>query len=94
MPEQGHLQSHASYTKCGLGSDATDRLVQLTREEQRAASSSGRRPALFGAKITGGGSGGTQLTRPQLLLLLLLMKIIKYDFMDASCHQYSNAPWD
>ncbi len=43
--------SHASYSRCGLGSDGTDRLVALVR----AASGAG----LFGAKITGGGSGGT-----------------------------------
>ena len=44
--------SHASYGACGLGSDGTDRLVELVR---RAGPESG----LFGAKITGGGSGGT-----------------------------------
>ncbi len=44
--------SHASYSACGLGSAATDRLVELVRE---AGVSSG----LLGAKITGGGSGGT-----------------------------------
>ncbi len=45
-------QSHASYGACGLGSDGTDRLVELVR---RAGVGSG----LYGAKITGGGSGGT-----------------------------------
>jgi L-arabinokinase len=45
-------QSHASYSACGLGSDATDRLVELVRE-------AGPRRGLYGAKITGGGSGGT-----------------------------------
>ncbi|MGH9886032.1 MAG: galactokinase, partial [bacterium] len=44
--------SHASYGACGLGSDATDRLVEMVREV-------GPRGELFGAKITGGGSGGT-----------------------------------
>jgi L-arabinokinase len=44
--------SHASYSACGLGSAATDRLVELVR----AAGPSAR---LFGAKITGGGCGGT-----------------------------------
>jgi len=44
--------SHASYGACGLGSEGTDRLVELVR---RAGPESG----LFGAKITGGGSGGT-----------------------------------
>ena len=45
-------QSHASYSACGLGSEGTDRIVELVR---RGGISSG----LFGAKITGGGSGGT-----------------------------------
>jgi L-arabinokinase len=52
--EMGQLMyaSHASYGACGLGSDGTDRLVQMVRE-------SGARSGLYGAKITGGGSGGT-----------------------------------
>ncbi len=52
--EMGQLMyaSHASYGACGLGSDGTDRLVEMLRE-------SGVRSGLFGAKITGGGSGGT-----------------------------------
>jgi galactokinase len=45
-------ESHASYTACGLGSEGTDRLVELIRTAGPAA-------GLFGAKITGGGSGGT-----------------------------------
>lgn len=45
-------QSHAGYSLCGLGSDGTDRLVELVR---RAGPGRG----LYGAKITGGGSGGT-----------------------------------
>lgn len=45
-------QSHASYSRCGLGSSGTDRLVALVREVGPAG-------GLFGAKITGGGSGGT-----------------------------------
>ena len=45
-------QSHASYTACGLGSDGTDRLVELIRR-------AGVKRGLYGAKITGGGSGGT-----------------------------------
>jgi len=44
--------SHASYSACGLGSEATDAIVSLVREAGPAA-------GLFGAKITGGGSGGT-----------------------------------
>ncbi len=45
-------QSHASYSACGLGSAATDRLAQLVCE-------AGPAEGLYGAKITGGGSGGT-----------------------------------
>jgi galactokinase len=45
-------QSHASYSACGLGSDATDLLVDLVRAAGPAKGS-------YGAKITGGGSGGT-----------------------------------
>jgi galactokinase len=52
--EMGELmaESHASYGACGLGSEGTDRLVELVREAGPAA-------GVFGAKITGGGSGGT-----------------------------------
>ncbi len=48
--EMGELmyESHASYSACGLGSEGTDRLVEMVRTR-----------GLFGAKITGGGSGGT-----------------------------------
>ena len=45
-------QSHASYSACGLGSAATDRIVELAHEV-------GPGQGLYGAKITGGGSGGT-----------------------------------
>ena len=45
-------QSHASYSACGLGSQGTDRLVELSR-------ALGPSRGIFGAKITGGGSGGT-----------------------------------
>jgi len=45
-------ESHASYARCGLGSEGTDRLVALVRAEGPAA-------GLYGARITGGGSGGT-----------------------------------
>jgi galactokinase len=44
-------ESHRSYGACGLGSDGTDRLVQLVRD-------AGPGEGLYGAKITGGGSGG------------------------------------
>ena len=52
--EMGALMyaSHASYGACGLGSEGTDRLVELVRQ-------AGPEAGLFGAKITGGGSGGT-----------------------------------
>lgn len=52
--EMGRLMhdSHASYSACGLGSDGTDRLVELV-------AGAGPAQGLFGAKITGGGSGGT-----------------------------------
>jgi galactokinase len=45
-------ESHASYGRCGLGSEGTDRLVELVR-------SAGPDTGLYGARITGGGSGGT-----------------------------------
>jgi L-arabinokinase len=44
--------SHDSYSACGLGSEATDRLVEMVR-------AAGPSQGLYGAKITGGGSGGT-----------------------------------
>lgn len=52
--ELGELMygSHASYSACGLGSEGTDRLVEMVRAV-------GPQNGLFGAKITGGGSGGT-----------------------------------
>jgi L-arabinokinase len=46
------FQSHWSYTECGLGCEATDRLIDLVREELGESK-------LYGAKITGGGAGGT-----------------------------------
>jgi galactokinase len=52
--ELGRLMyaSHQSYGACGLGSEGTDRLVELV-------AATGPEMGLFGAKITGGGSGGT-----------------------------------
>ncbi len=44
-------QAHLGYSECGLGSDATDKIVEFVREEQAND--------LLGAKITGGGAGGT-----------------------------------
>lgn len=54
LPLLGQLmgQSHTSYSGCGLGSEATDRLTERVR-------SAGPERGLHGAKITGGGSGGT-----------------------------------
>lgn len=54
-------QSHYSYSRCGLGSDGTDRLVTLVQQLQhrKKNGSNERKGTLFGAKITGGGSGGT-----------------------------------
>jgi galactokinase len=43
--------AHLGYSECGLGSDATDQIVELVRGE--------RGNDLLGAKITGGGAGGT-----------------------------------
>ena len=44
-------QAHVGYSECGLGSEATDRIVEMVRQEKGAG--------LLGAKITGGGAGGT-----------------------------------
>ncbi|KAI3468448.1 hypothetical protein Pfo_025111 [Paulownia fortunei] len=52
-------QCHYSYSACGLGSDGTDRLVQLVQEMQHSKISRSAEGTLYGAKITGGGSGGT-----------------------------------
>uniref|UniRef100_A0A0D9VC48 GHMP kinase N-terminal domain-containing protein n=1 Tax=Leersia perrieri TaxID=77586 RepID=A0A0D9VC48_9ORYZ len=49
-------QCHYSYNACGLGSDGTDRLVNLVQEIQHRKTGG---HSLFGAKITGGGSGGS-----------------------------------
>lgn len=45
-------QSHYAYTECGLGSAATDLIVDLVKAE-------GTSQGLYGAKVTGGGAGGT-----------------------------------
>lgn len=50
VPGELMLQSHESYSRCGLGSPETGLLVELARQEAAH---------IFGAKITGGGSGGT-----------------------------------
>lgn len=46
------FQSHASYSRLGLGSPATDAIVGRIRE-------AGWREGLVGARISGGGAGGT-----------------------------------
>ena len=69
------MQSHASYSRCGLGSEATDRLVALTRAESATAIGDGRSPALFGAKITGGGSGGEPPSLPPLGVIHALLHV-------------------
>jgi galactokinase len=43
--------AHLGYGECGLGSEATDQIVSLVRDEKSHD--------LLGAKITGGGAGGT-----------------------------------
>lgn len=52
------VQCHYSYSACGLGSDGTNRLVQLVQGMQHNKSKTDD-GTLYGAKITGGGSGGT-----------------------------------
>jgi galactokinase len=44
--------SHAGYSRCGLGTPATDRIVEAVR-------SAGWERGLIGARVSGGGSGGT-----------------------------------
>lgn len=43
--------SHVGYSQCGLGSPATDKIIEFVRAEEKNG--------LLGAKITGGGAGGT-----------------------------------
>lgn len=45
------FESHESYSRCGLGSERTDEIVNRAKEFLN--------DDVFGAKITGGGSGGT-----------------------------------
>lgn len=52
-------QCHYSYSACGLGTQGTDKLVELVQEMQHSKSNETEYGTLFGAKITGGGSGGT-----------------------------------
>ena len=53
-------ESHAGYSRCGLGVSRTDEIVEVVRE-------AGTREGLFGARISGGGSGGAVvvLGRPE-----------------------------
>ena len=44
--------SHAGYSRCGLGTAVTDRIVEAVR-------SAGWKRGLIGARVSGGGSGGT-----------------------------------
>ena len=46
------LQSHWSYTECGLGCQETDQIIDFVRQDLGEGK-------LYGAKITGGGAGGT-----------------------------------
>ncbi|KAG9150526.1 hypothetical protein Leryth_010890 [Lithospermum erythrorhizon] len=52
-------QCHYSYSACALGSDGTNRLVELVQDMQHKKLSNSGEGTLYGAKITGGGSGGT-----------------------------------
>ena len=58
------VQSHESYTQCGLGSESTDYLVDAVRarmtchQSQQEPLPSQPQSRLYGAKITGGGCGG------------------------------------
>ena len=53
-------ESHAGYSRCGLGVSRTDEIVDVVRE-------AGTREGLFGARISGGGGGGAVvvLGRPE-----------------------------
>jgi L-arabinokinase len=44
-------ESHAGYSRCGLGVARTDEIVEVVRE-------AGMREGLIGARVSGGGSGG------------------------------------
>ena len=53
-------ESHAGYSRCGLGVPRTDEIVEAVRE-------AGMREGLIGARVSGGGSGGAVvvLGRPE-----------------------------
>lgn len=63
-------QSHGAYTQCGLGSKATDLLVELCCTE-------GVGQGIFGAKITGGGAGGTVAILAKVSAKPVVEKIFK-----------------
>lgn len=66
-------QSHNSYSACGLGSEGTDRLVDLAGEL-------GPEKGIYGAKITGGGSGGT---------VAVLTEADAHHAIDEICQRYA-----
>jgi L-arabinokinase len=74
-------QSHASYSTCGLGSEGTDRLVELAREASGEAGT-------FGAKITGGGSGGTVVILGEKEASAAVEKIAEKYFQETSYKPY------
>lgn len=49
------MESHASYSRCGLGSPNTDLLVDLVQQHR---AQHGPQATVFGARVTGGGCGG------------------------------------
>lgn len=51
------MQSHAGYSRCGIGAVGTDALVRLARVCMLEDMCEGLR-RVFGARITGGGCGG------------------------------------
>ena len=81
------MQSHAGYSRCGLGSDGTDRLVVLVRQEQALAKRHQEPPVLYGAKITGGGSGGQRWFILVLITCLLVALALKGTYICIQCLQ-------
>ncbi|RYQ96440.1 hypothetical protein Ahy_B08g092198 isoform D [Arachis hypogaea] len=81
------LQCHYSYSACGLGSNATDRLVHLLQEVQHSAASKVEDTMLCGAKITSGGSDGTfhfsEFSNMGYIVFLNLQQI--FSFMIVAC---------
>ena len=82
-PYLGRLmfESHQSYSNCGLGSEATDMIVDLARELID--------DGIYGARITGGGSGGTVAVlgnRGSSAAIERLRKISRTHRVSAACH--------